>query len=73
MKEEGHATAWIIGCVTAVLLYILVPGPLTWWIDHVNGGEIPEWIAVVYAPVILACDHSGPVREFYDFYCGLFE
>lgn len=71
-EEGGHGAPWAAGASAVLVAYLLVPGPLTWWIDHVNRGEIPGWIPVVYAPVIFACDHLGPVRDFYDFYCGLF-
>jgi hypothetical protein len=64
----SHTTAWVVGVLTAVVVYVLSPGPVAWWIHHRNGGVEPEWMAWLYAPLIFGCEHIDSLAHAYHVY-----
>jgi hypothetical protein len=65
---SSHPTAWVVGAITAVLIYALSPGPVAWWVHHRNGGNEPEWVRMIYAPLIAGCQHFQPMGRAYEAY-----
>ena len=65
---SSHATAWSVGAIIVVLMYVLSPGPVAWWVHHRNGGNEPEWVRQVYAPLIAGCQRFQPMGRAYEAY-----
>ena len=66
--DANTTTAWVVGALAAVLVYILSPGPVAWWIHHRNGGTEPVWVRWVYAPLIYGSEHFEPMGRAYEVY-----
>jgi hypothetical protein len=62
-----------IYCRTLIVLmiYVLSTGPLYWAIYEAfrDGGSV--FLAKLYYPLVLACQHSDAISNWFDWYVGL--
>lgn len=70
--SSGHGWAWAL--ITALVVYLLLPGPLVYLADHKvikNDGPFIHMVEVVYAPLSYLLDNVRPLERLYESYFRL--
>lgn len=72
--QTSHAATWVTSVIVFVVLYILSPGPVVWFMMKLNvppSSGIQDFIGIMYKPLELVYENVPMVKNCYDAYFRL--